>query len=51
MSNPDQTEEQKAASAEAAGPLRGENADNPPDEPSVQDPEAAAESGTASGGG
>ena len=31
--------------------LRGENADDPPAEPSVTDPDEAAESAAASGGG
>lgn len=51
MTEPEQTEEQKVAAAQDAGPLRGENADSPPAEPSVDDPDAAAESGAASGGG
>lgn len=51
MAEQDQTEEQKLASAATAGPLRGENADDPPAEPSVEDPDAKAESGSASGGG
>ena len=51
MTQPEQSEERQLADAPTAGPVRGQNADNPPSEPSVDDPDAAADSGAASGGG
>lgn len=44
MTQPDQN-------ADSETHLRGENADDPPAEPSVEEPDAAAESAAASGGG
>ena len=45
MTSPEQEIDQRATHP------RGENADDPPAEPSVEDPAAAAESAEASGGG
>ena len=45
MTHPESEDDERATH------LRGENAGDPPDEPSVQDPELAAESAQASGAG
>ena len=45
MTSPEQEIDQRASHP------RGENADNPPAEPSATDPDLKAESGEASGGG
>ena len=45
MTHPEQEQDERASHP------RGENADDPPAEPSLQDPDEAAESAAASGGG